>query len=175
MGDHAGVTNPLTRLSAPHLDPAPSNKLARRSPRSLARLDALDLRLFRAAATNHSPVLDRVLPPLTSSADHGLLWFAVTGVLALTGERRAAVRGLASLGVASAVANIPIKLAARRSRPQLHIVPTPRQLFRQPTTSSFPSGHSASAAAFAIGVAMEAPIAAAPSGRTGRGRRPRAA
>ena len=130
----------------------------------MARLDALDLRLFRAAAKSDTPVLDRVLPPLTSSADHGLLWFAVAGALAVTGNRRAAVRGLASLGLASAVANIPAKLAARRSRPQLHPVPLPRQLLRQPTTSSFPSGHSASAAAFATGLALESPLLAAPVG-----------
>jgi len=37
-------------------------------------------------------------------------------------------------------------------------------LLRQPTTSSFPSGHSASAAAFAIGVALEQPKLAAPVG-----------
>ncbi len=123
--------------------------------RALSRLDALDLRLFRAAAQRESPVLDRVLPPLTTSADHGLLWLAVAGVLSLTGQRRAAVRGLASLALASSVANIPAKLATRRDRPRLHPVPLPRQLLRQPSTSSFPSGHSASAAAFATGVALE--------------------
>ena len=130
----------------------------------LARLDALDQRLFRAAAKRDDPHLDRVLPPLTSSADHGLLWFAVAGLLALTGQRRAAVRGVASLGVASALANVPAKWSARRVRPQLSPVPLPRQLLRQPTTSSFPSGHSASAAAFATGVAMESPLLLGPVG-----------
>lgn len=136
---------------------------------ALARLDALDLRLFRAAARNESPLLDRVLPPLTSSADHGLLWFAVAGALVLGDQRRAAVRGLVSLGLASAVANVPAKLAARRGRPQLHPVPLPRQLLRQPSTSSFPSGHSASAAAFATGVALEAPLLAGPLGLVAAG------
>jgi undecaprenyl-diphosphatase len=130
----------------------------------LRRLDALDRRLFRAAHRRHAPVLDRVLPQLTSSADHGLLWYGVAGALALSGQRRAAVRGLASLAVASAVANVPAKYAARRSRPLLEPVPLPRQLLRQPTTTSFPSGHSASAAAFAAGVALESPRLAAPVG-----------
>ncbi|MFC7471818.1 phosphatase PAP2 family protein [Actinomadura keratinilytica] len=57
----------------------------------------------------------------------------------------------------------------RRQRPGLESVPLIRQLKRQPITSSFPSGHAASAAAFATGVAMEsrglgaavAPLAAA--------------
>lgn len=131
---------------------------------ALSRLDALDLHLFRRAAKRESPTLDRLLPPLTTSADHGLLWFAIAGALAVSGQRRAAVRGLASLGLASAVANVPAKLAARRTRPHLHPVPLPRQLLRQPSSSSFPSGHSASAAAFATGVAMEAPLLAGPVG-----------
>ena len=128
------------------------------------RLQDLDLALFRRAATADTPVLDRVLPRLTSSADHGLLWFGVAGLLAAAGQRRPAVRGVASLALASAVANVPAKLAVRRERPQLHPVPLPRRLLRQPTTSSFPSGHSASAAAFTTGVALEAPLLAGPVG-----------
>lgn len=130
----------------------------------LGRLDALDQRLFRAAARRDDQVLDRVLPRLTSSADHGLLWVLIAGVLALTGQRRAAVRGLASLAAASTLANAPAKWSARRARPPLQPVPLPRQLLRQPTTSSFPSGHSASAAAFAAGVALESPLWAGPVG-----------
>jgi undecaprenyl-diphosphatase len=74
------------------------------------------------------------------------------------------LRGLLSLGVASAVANIPAKLSTRRARPSLNGVPVPRRLRRQPSSSSFPSGHSASAAAFATGVALESPAAGAAVG-----------
>src|SRR3954470_5329091 len=130
--------------------------------RLLTRLDQADLALYRRAALWHAPVLDRVLPKLTSAADHGVLWMGVAAVLAGSGNRRAAVRGLASLATASAIANVPAKLSARRDRPQLHPVPVPRRLLRQPTTSSFPSGHSASAAAFATGVAMESPLIGVP-------------
>jgi len=89
----------------------------------------------------------------------------VAATLAVVGgerERRAALRGLVSLGVASVVANGPLKWSVRRPRPALDAVPTIRQLVNQPTTTSFPSGHSASAAAFATGVAMESPHAALP-------------
>jgi undecaprenyl-diphosphatase len=79
-------------------------------------------------------------------------------------RRRAALRGLASLAVASASANVPAKLMARRTRPGLDGVPLIRQLRRQPSTSSFPSGHSASAAAFTVGVALEQPLLAVPVG-----------
>jgi diacylglycerol kinase family enzyme/membrane-associated phospholipid phosphatase len=131
---------------------------------ALARLSRLDERLYAAAARRESVLLDRTLPRLTHSADHGLLWFGVAGLMAATGQRRAAVRGLASLFVASAVANLPAKQAAQRPRPLLAPVPLPRRLLNQPTTSSFPSGHSASAAAFAVGVALEAPLLATPVG-----------
>jgi diacylglycerol kinase family enzyme/membrane-associated phospholipid phosphatase len=135
----------------------------------LTRLGALDRRLFTAAHHVDHPVLDRVLPPLTSSADHGGLWLGVAAALALAGRRRAAVRGLASLGAASAVANGPLKLATRRNRPGLDDVPLLRRLTLQPRTSSFPSGHSASAAAFAVGVALEEPGLAVPVGALAAG------
>ncbi len=48
----------------------------------------LDQRLFDRAARGDTPVLDRVLPPLTHSADHGLLWLGLVGLLAVTGHRR---------------------------------------------------------------------------------------
>ena len=132
--------------------------------RVLQRLDALDLALYRRAARAHSPLLDAVLPRLTSSANHGLLWMALAAGLAASGgpRRRAALRGLASLALASATANLPAKLSTRRTRPELRPVPLVRQLRRQPTTSSFPSGHSSSAAAFTSGVAMEQPLLGAP-------------
>ncbi|MCW2572499.1 MAG: hypothetical protein JWO88_2557 [Frankiales bacterium] len=128
----------------------------------LTRLDSADLALYRKAARSHAPVLDAVLPPLTRSANHGLLWLGISVLLAAGQRRRAAVRGLASLAVASSIANLPAKYATRRSRPELVPVPLPRRLLNQPTTSSFPSGHSASAAAFTAGVALEQPLIAAP-------------
>jgi len=126
-------------------------------------LDA-DSAVFRRVARAEHRSVDTVVPRLTNAADHGLLWFGVAGVLALTGVpgRRAAVRGLMSLGVASGVANGPAKWAVRRRRPPLIDVPPLRQLSRQPRTTSFPSGHSASAAAFATGVALESPGRAVP-------------
>ena len=134
--------------------------------RVLTRLDRLDLALYRRAARADTPLLDACLPRLTGSADHGGLWFAVSAVLVASGgrRRRAALRGLLCLGLASATANVPAKLSARRSRPLLAPVPLPRQLLRQPSSSSFPSGHAASAAAFAVGVALEQPALALPVG-----------
>ncbi|MFE9662422.1 phosphatase PAP2 family protein [Streptomyces sp. NPDC005955] len=122
------------------------------------RLAAADTWLFESVADHHWPYGDRVLPSLSRCANHGVLWGAVAAGLALTRSpraRRGAVRGMASLAVASATINTLGKRSVRRPRPLLDAVPLVRQLKRQPITSSFPSGHAASAAAFAAGVALE--------------------
>lgn len=140
----------------PRLRPGRRRRGVRRLlPEGVARLD---LRAFRAVAGWHPPGGDPVLVRLSRSADHGVLWIGVAGALAAVGGRagrRAALRGMVAVGVASAVANLPAKMALRRGRPPLDLVPTSRHLPVVPTTWSLPSGHSASAAAFAVGVAME--------------------
>ena len=47
--------------------------------------------------------------------------------------------------------------AVPRRRPAADLLPVARALPDRPTSSSFPSGHSASAMAFAVGVALESP------------------
>jgi undecaprenyl-diphosphatase len=75
--------------------------------------------------------------------------------------RRAAVEGLASVAVASAVVNALVKPVARRRRPDrdAHSVPAGRHV-KMPTSRSLPSGHSASAFAFATGVGRVLPTEA---------------
>jgi YegS/Rv2252/BmrU family lipid kinase len=101
---------------------------------------------------------------LSRSADHGLLWLGVAALLAAlpgTGTR-AARRGLLSLAAASALANGPLKAFSGRRRPMELRSPSAARWVRRPVTSSFPSGHSASAFAFATGAALEAPALAIP-------------
>jgi membrane-associated phospholipid phosphatase len=139
-------------------DPAGS---APRGPRR--RIAALDPAAVRWVARLNSPALDRVMPALSEAANHGKLWIALGACLQATGNRRAgraARRGLVSLAAASATANIIGKGLASRSRPAAE-VPAARRLAHAPWTSSFPSGHAASAAAFAAGAAMEMPELAA--------------
>ncbi len=123
-------------------------------------LVGLDKKLFQAVASRHWPGAERVLPRLSHSANHGRLWLALAAGMAATGHRptrRAAVRGVASLALASLTVNTVAKRSVRRTRPLVPVVPMVRRLRRQPITTSFPSGHSASAAAFAVGVALESP------------------
>ncbi|MER5789524.1 phosphatase PAP2 family protein [Streptomyces sp. NPDC001980] len=124
------------------------------------RLLALDSRLFEIGAERNWPLAEPLLPRLSRSANHGVLWFATAAAVAAARTpraRRAAARGLASLTLASLAINTLGKRSVRRPRPLLDPVPAVRHLKRQPITTSFPSGHAASAAAFATGIALESP------------------
>lgn len=119
-----------------------------------------DRGLFDMVARRHWPGADRVLPRLGRAANHGVLWGGTAAAIAVfgsAGARKAAVRGVASLALASATINTVGKWSVRRARPLLDGVPAVRQLATQPQTTSFPSGHSASAFAFAAGLALESP------------------
>lgn len=108
-----------------------------------------------------SEPVDVVLRALTRTADHGRLWMgiAAAGVIAGGTYRRAGLRGLGSLATASFVSNSLIKPLVGRRRPDLERTKLARRIGERPWTSSFPSGHSASAAAFATGAALELPPA----------------
>lgn len=126
----------------------------------LRRVRILDDEVFLSLAGSHLPVLDAVMPRLTRAADHSVLWFAVAAGITVNGDRRAvrgAWRGLAAIGAASLLANQVGKRVFPRTRPVIDHVPHHRRSPRIPTSTSFPSGHSASAAAFATAVALERP------------------
>jgi undecaprenyl-diphosphatase len=111
----------------------------------------------------------RGLRLLSGAANHSKLWVAIAAALALTQGRRgrrAALRGLLSVGMSSAIVNQPLKRIFRRARPGTTDLDPRRLLGRQPASSSFPSGHAASAFAFATGASIEMPRLAVPLGLT---------
>lgn len=113
--------------------------------------------------TAGSSWVDNGLRATSRAADHGLLWFTI-GAAAVAiggGTRRAGVRGVLSLAGASALTNAVLKPMFPRRRPAQEQIALTRRARRVPTSSSFPSGHAASAAAFVVGMALESPIAAA--------------
>ena len=117
----------------------------------------LDRALMRRALRTRSPARDRVLLGITLAANYSRLWFLIAGGLAASGDqraRRAARRGIVATVIAAAVANGPSKLLVRRSRPCWRSYPP---LIPMPRSTSFPSGHSAAAAAFATGACAEMP------------------
>ncbi len=116
----------------------------------------LDVAMYAAVARTPTPTLDRFMSGLSSAADHSKLNLAAAGLLVLAGGRRGrrgALYGLAALGATSAGVNLVAKPFGRRHRPDRSAqdVPIARHV-PMPSTSSFPSGHSAAAFAFATGV-----------------------
>jgi membrane-associated phospholipid phosphatase len=114
----------------------------------LPRVHALDLRIDAWVERVRGPRLDPVFYGLSSAADHGLLWLLVgAGRAAREGDPAVALRLGAALGVESLLTNGPIKAMFRRVRPEDDHPPEdplPYGMHR-PLTSSFPSGHAASA------------------------------
>lgn len=125
-----------------------------------APIRRLDLAVFRGVARAHIPLLGPLLPRLSRAANRSGLWLAIAaGLTALGGRRgrRAALRGVLALAATSASTNLPAKLLTGRQRPDRTVVPEVRLLARVPASTSFPSGHSASAFAFATAVGLELP------------------
>ncbi len=132
----------------------------------LGELEALDVAIYQAVARSPTPTLDRDLGRLSDIADHSKLWAAVAAVMAAGGTRsgrRGAAVGLAAIGVASTAVNLGFKPFLRRRRPDRegHGVPAARHV-DMPGSTSFPSGHSASAFAFATAAGHEYPLASLP-------------
>lgn len=123
-------------------------------------LGTLDREVFEAVAESPSPLLDATMPRLTRAADHSKLWLVIAAALAVSGHRasrRGAVRGVVALAITSLFTNQVAKRVWKRPRPNHLSVPLARRSRRTPSSNSLPSGHSASAAAFAVGVGLENP------------------
>ncbi|MCH9707889.1 MAG: phosphatase PAP2 family protein [Actinomycetia bacterium] len=132
----------------------------------LRELDELDKGIYAAVAESHTPLLDEPIRRLSNSANFSKLWMAAAAGLAGAGGargRRAAVTGLAAIGVTSAVVNQGFKRLYPRVRPDRdgREVPEARHV-KMPESTSFPSGHSASGFAFATAVSSQLPVVGVP-------------
>jgi membrane-associated phospholipid phosphatase len=124
------------------------------------RVQRLDRRLMRLSFGARSSAVDRSLVAITRAASYSQLWLLIAGALAVFGGRqgrRAAGRGLIAIAIAAVVANGPGKMLVRRRRPSSRSRPT---LIRMPRSTSFPSGHTAAAFAFASAASIELPVMA---------------
>lgn len=128
--------------------------------------DNLDVAVYAAVAATPTPEMDVGMRRLSRAADHSKLWLGCAALLATLGGTRgraAAVDGLASIALTSSVVNLVLKPLGNRRRPDRHAlaVPLARQV-TMPRSTSWPSGHSASAFAFATGVGAGWPAAGVP-------------
>jgi undecaprenyl-diphosphatase len=126
----------------------------------LKDLNVIDRAVYGAVASAPTMRLDPVLARLSAAADRSRLWLACAGILAALGGprgRRAAVDGIASVAMASTISHA-VKWLPRRGRPdRVAVCVPPGRWVRMPTSHSWPSGHSASAFAFASAVGAVIP------------------
>jgi membrane-associated phospholipid phosphatase len=132
----------------------------------LQDISRVDHAVYGAVASTTTPALDAPMRRLSNSANGSLIWLAIAGGLAVAGGvrgRRAALAGLTSIAVSSAVVNVALKRLYPRERPDRATagVIFSRQT-RMPESASFPSGHSASGFAFATAVGHQIPLLSFP-------------
>ncbi|HKQ00109.1 MAG TPA: phosphatase PAP2 family protein [Actinomycetes bacterium] len=165
-------------MTAPGPSDTVADALARRVParrrgqaglglaEGLRELGAVDRAVYEAVAQTPTGALDLPVRRLSGAADKSRIWLAIAAVVAVTGGRRgrrAALEGVAAIAVTSATVNLGLKPIARRRRPDRaqpalfegRHVPMPR-------SASFPSGHAASAFAFAYAVGRHLPVLTVP-------------
>jgi membrane-associated phospholipid phosphatase len=137
------------------LDPA-----RRRLAAVLHQAGAVDRAVYVTIARVPTPALDTAMRRLSNAANRSFIWIAVAAGLSVTGPagRSAAARGLLAIGVTSAVVNLGVKPLSTRRRPDRAQAGVPgRRQVSMPSSTSFPSGHSASAFAFATAVSRDNP------------------
>jgi membrane-associated phospholipid phosphatase len=165
-------------MTAPGPSDTVADALARRVParrrgpaglglaEGLRELGAVDRAVYEAVARTPTGALDVPVRRLSGAADKSRVWLAIAAVVAVAGGRRgrrAALEGVAAIAVTSATVNLGLKPVARRRRPDRaqpalfegRHVPMPR-------SASFPSGHAASAFAFAYAVGRHLPVLTVP-------------
>ena len=132
-----------------------------RAARRLRELGALDKAIYSAVAATPTPSLDEPLRRLSNAANNSGLWLATAAGLSVVGGsagRRAAMRGVAAIGVTSALVNLAVKSVWSRQRPDRAGIGVPiRRNVKMPVSTSFPSGHAASGFAFAAAIGHDQP------------------
>lgn len=132
----------------------------------LAEMEAIDEAVYEAVAGVPTPRLDQAMRRLSTAANYSRISIAEAVLLDATGGsrgRRAAAAGLASVALTSAVVNLVVKPAAGRARPARSSAPrSATRTITMPRSRSFPSGHAASAVAFASGAGREMPPVSVP-------------
>jgi membrane-associated phospholipid phosphatase len=134
--------------------------------RALRELGAVDRAVYHAVADTPTPELDDHVRRLSNAANYSRLWLGLAAAIALLGRRRgrrAALEGMLAIGATSAAVNLGIKPVARRRRPdRASRAQYDARLVSMPESTSFPSGHAASAFAFAYAVGRHLPGLAVP-------------
>jgi membrane-associated phospholipid phosphatase len=133
---------------------------------ALRELGAVDRAVYEAVARTPTATLDGPVRQLSGAANNSRLWLGIAAAVALAGGergRRAALEGVVAIGVTSAAVNLGVKPIARRRRPdRAQPARFEDRHVSMPRSASFPSGHAASAFAFAYAVGRHLPALAVP-------------
>jgi membrane-associated phospholipid phosphatase len=133
---------------------------------AMQELGTLDRAAYEAIARTPTPSLDPPVRRLSNAANGSRLWLTIAAAMAIFGGKRgrsAAIEGVVAIGVTSASVNLLAKSVATRPRPDR--TDPGRFVTREiemPASSSFPSGHAASAFAFSYAVGRHLPNLAIP-------------
>ena len=132
----------------------------------LHELVSVDRAVYQAIAATPTPSLDGHLRRLSLAANHSVLWLSIAAGLAMVGGRsgrRAARESVLAIAATSATVNLAMKPLARRRRPtRAEPALFAARAVPMPESASFPSGHAASASAFAYAVGRHMPVLAVP-------------
>jgi undecaprenyl-diphosphatase len=132
-----------------------------RRPGWLVDAERVDHAIYAAVAATPTPALDRAMARLAQAADYSRLSLGAAAALAAFRGREgraAAAVGLASIATTATIVNVAVKPVARRRRPDRAALRVPEERHvPMPRSRSLPSGHSASAFAFATGVGQVLP------------------
>src|SRR6266545_4515164 len=145
-GDEQGAvpaTTPVTEYLADRLSGA-GTPGRQRLAEYLRQLGVVDRAIYAAVAAAPTADLDGPIRGLSIGGGRN--------------GRRAAAAGAVSIGVTSALVNLGVKPLYARQRPDRAGAGVPGQRYvHMPSSSSFPSGHSAAGFAFATAVGRELP------------------
>ena len=105
----------------------------------------MDVSLFSAINGAHSPALDDLMLLASAIGKAGFFWLTVAAIAAVfPGRRMAAWRVVLAVGMAYLAVDVLIKPFVGRPRPY-EVLSDVRLIDQRPVTSSFPSGHAATA------------------------------
>lgn len=146
--------------------PFPSKAALLEQLRRIAHeIDELDRAISQSIKNTPTPALDPLLRWLADASSYWRLWLGVSGVLALTAGSRGragALRALTAVAITSVTTDFVAKTHFPRRRPS-RVGTEPQREVRRPSSSSFPSGHTASGFAFATVISQEFPLLALPT------------
>lgn len=101
-----------------------------------------------------SDFMDRVMPFITFLGDRGLIWIVISLMLIITKKyRKAGIIGLMALLITTLLGEVVIKNLIQRGRPFIGMEGL-KLLITEPTSFSFPSGHTGSSFAVATALAI---------------------